>query len=83
MEQQNRRGRKGYEKDERKRLIKMSTRAYDNDPRIKAELKREAEEKAAAKQAKKDAQASKYREKERLLKVEDDNKQAVIDAKKA
>lgn len=33
----------------------MSTRAYDFDPRIKAELKREAEEKAAAKQAKKDA----------------------------
>jgi len=83
MEQQNRRGRKGYEKDERKRLIKMSTRAYDNDPRIKAELKREAEEKAALKQAKKDALASKYREKERLLKVEDDNKQALLDAKKA
>ena len=36
MEQQNRRGRKGYEKDERKRLIKMSTRCYDFDPRIQA-----------------------------------------------
>jgi len=60
MEQQNKRGRKTYEKDERKRLIKMSTRAYDNDPRIKAELKREDEAKAAAKQAKKDSQAQKW-----------------------
>ena len=35
----------------------MSTRAYDFDPRIKAANKREAEEKAAIKQAKKDAKA--------------------------
>ena len=60
MEQQNRRGRKGYEKDERKRLVKMSTRAYDFDPRIRKELEREKEEKAAAKQAKKDAKAKKW-----------------------
>jgi len=60
MEQQNKRGRKGYEKDERKILIKMSTRAWDFDPRIKIELAREKLEKAAIKQAKKDAHKLKY-----------------------
>ena len=38
----------------------MSQRAYDNDPRVQAELKREEEEKAAAKQAKKEANAAKW-----------------------
>ncbi len=67
MEQQNRRGRKGYEKDERKRLIKMSTRCYDHDPRIQAQNKKEAEEKQAVKQAKKDAKAAVWAEKNAKL----------------
>jgi len=49
MQTQNKRGRKKYEKAERKRLLKMSTRAYDNDPRIQREVKREEDAKAAAK----------------------------------
>ena len=40
----------------------MSERAYYNDPRIKAELAREAAAKEAAKQAKKEAKASYYRD---------------------
>ena len=60
MQNENKRGRKKYEKAERKRLLKMSTRAYDNDPRIQAELVREEQAKAAAKQAKKDANAAKW-----------------------
>jgi len=49
MQNENRRGRKKYEKAERKRLILLATRAYENDPRIKAEKEKEAAAKAAAK----------------------------------
>jgi hypothetical protein len=38
----------------------MSTRAYENDPRIKRELVREEEEKLAAKEAKKIRNALKH-----------------------
>lgn len=49
MQNENKRGRKKYEKAERKRIILMSTRSYDNDPRITAEKEKEAAEKSAAK----------------------------------
>lgn len=42
MQNENKRGRKKYEKAERKRIILLSTRAYENDPRIAAEKEREA-----------------------------------------
>ena len=48
----------------------MSTRAYDFDPRVKAELIKEAEQKAAAKQAKKDAKAKVWEDKEAKEKEE-------------
>lgn len=38
MEQENKRARKKYETEERKRLFTLFERAYDNDPRIRAEL---------------------------------------------
>ena len=84
MQTQNKRGRKKYEKAERKRLIKMSTRAYDNDPRIQKEAKRAEEEKAAAKQAKKDANAIKWAKINGAKAAEEDAKlQKVEDEKKA
>ena len=49
MQNENKRGRKKYEKAERKRIIVMSTRAYDTDPRIAAEKEKEAAAKSAAK----------------------------------
>lgn len=60
MQTQNKQGRKKYIKAERKRLLKMSTRAYENDPRIKKEILREEEEKAALKQAKKERNEAKH-----------------------
>jgi DnaJ family protein C protein 2 len=60
MQNENKRGRKKYEKAERKRIILMGTRAYDNDPRIRAEKLRETEAKAAAKQARKEATEAKW-----------------------
>jgi len=54
MEKQNRSGRKKYEKEERKRLIKLTDRAYKLDPRIRAEEAREAAAKEAGKKAKKE-----------------------------
>jgi hypothetical protein len=35
MEQENKKERSKYEKKERKRLIKLTEMAYNNDPRIK------------------------------------------------
>ena len=45
MEAENKRCRKEHVNAERKRLIKLTEAAYDNDPRIKAELKAIEEEK--------------------------------------
>jgi len=55
MESQNKKERKKYEKEERKRLIDLVNIAYDNDPRIKAKAERDAVAKDLVKQAKKDA----------------------------
>ena len=64
MESQNKKLSEKYVKKERKRLIRLADLAYDNDPRIKAQLAKEAAAKEAAKQAKKEAKASYYREME-------------------
>jgi len=60
MQGENKRGRKKYEKAERKRIILLSTRAYENDPRVAAEKARETEAKAAAKGARKAATEAKW-----------------------
>jgi len=60
MQNENKRGRKKYEKAERKRIILLSTRAYENDPRVAAEKARETEAKAAAKGARKAATEAKW-----------------------
>ena len=53
MEKQNQKLREKYEKAERKRLFNLTNTAYDNDPRIKAMLAKEEEERQAIKRAKK------------------------------
>jgi hypothetical protein len=52
MENENRRARKEYVNAERKRLIKLTETAYNNDPRIQKELKAQEEERQRQKQAK-------------------------------
>ena len=54
MEKQNSKGRKVYEKDERKRLFSLVNLAYENDPRIKDQAAVEEAERLAVKKAKKD-----------------------------
>jgi hypothetical protein len=54
MEKQNRNERKKHDKEERKRLITLTDRAYKLDPRIRLEDGKEAAAKEAAKKAKKD-----------------------------
>lgn len=53
MEKENSKLTKEYEKKERKRLFDLSNRAYESDPRVKAEVEKEEAVKLAAKQAKK------------------------------
>ena len=60
------------EKAERKRLFDLSNRAYDWDPRIKAEVEKEEAAKLAAKMAKKEAKAEKAREIEEINKAYED-----------
>ena len=62
MEKQNRNERRKHEKEERKRLIDFTDLAYKLDPRIRAELAKEAAAKEAAKKAKKEAKVNYYRE---------------------
>jgi hypothetical protein len=50
MEAENRRRRKEYVNAERKRLIKLTEFAYNNDPRIQRELREVEEAKQRAKQ---------------------------------
>jgi hypothetical protein len=54
MEKQNKKVREVYDKEERKRIMDLVDRAYNNDPRIRAERAREQAEKDAAKLAKKE-----------------------------
>jgi DnaJ family protein C protein 2 len=87
MQNENKRGRKKYEKAERKRIILMGTRAYENDPRIRAEKDKETQAKEAAKQARKqelEAKWAKVNDEKRL--VEDtaaDGKAKAAEDKKA
>jgi hypothetical protein len=67
MEAENRRRRKEYVNAERKRLIKLTETAYNNDPRIQAELKLLEEEKQRKKQEKWEF---KQREKQAELEIE-------------
>ena len=62
--------RKKHEKEERKRLINLSNRSYNADPRIKAALILEEQEKEAIKKAKKDVKAKAAREKEEKERLE-------------
>lgn len=62
MEQQNKKLRDKYVKQERKRIIDLTDRAYKFDPRIKAQVARQEAEKEAIKRAKKEAKEKKYRE---------------------
>jgi hypothetical protein len=55
MESQNKKERKKYEKEERKRLFELVNIAYTNDPRIKEAAAKELAAKDLIKQAKKDA----------------------------
>jgi hypothetical protein len=59
MEKENKKLREKYEKAERKRLFDLANRAYDWDPRVKAEVEKEEAAKLAAKLAKKEAKAMK------------------------
>ena len=70
MEQQNKRERKKHDKEERKRLINLSNRSYNADPRIKAALLLEEAEKEASKRAKKDIKAKVAREKDEKERLE-------------
>lgn len=54
MENENKKGRKKYEKAERRRLGKLYEMAYNNDPRIQKELKEIEEEKQRIKQEQRD-----------------------------
>jgi len=60
MEQQNIKGRKGYQKEERKRLMKLYSQAYERDPRVKAQLAKEKAEIENAKNAKKLAKQQRW-----------------------
>ena len=64
MEKQNRKCREKYEKEERKRLMKLVDLAWNADPRIKAMREAEAAAKRAAKEAKKDAKIKQAIERE-------------------
>lgn len=54
MENQNKKCRAKYEKDERKRIFNMTETAYSNDPRIKRQKEAEEAERQAIKAAKKE-----------------------------
>jgi len=60
MESQNAKEHKKYAKEERKRLMKLYSEAYERDPRIKAEIARENAEKEAAKNQKKLAKQQRW-----------------------
>ena len=64
MEKQNAKCREKYDKEERKRLMKLVDTAYNNDPRIKAMREAEAAAKKAAKDAKKEAKIKQAIERE-------------------
>ena len=83
MEQQNKRGRKKYEKEERKRIFDLANRAYACDPRIKAEIAREEAEKEAIKQAKKEAKAAIAKEREEKERKEQEEIQRKKDEEEA
>ena len=83
MEQENRRCRAKYDKAERKRILLLVERAYENDPRIRkereeieAEKQRKREEhiarKLAAKQVIEDAKNKRRAEEEAIAKAKED-----------
>jgi len=63
-----------YVKKERKRLINLADRAYNNDPRIKVELAKEAAAKEEKKQAKKEAKANYKKEMEEKFRIQEEAK---------
>ena len=93
MEQENKRARKEYVNAERKRIIKLTETAYNNDPRIQKELKeieeakqRKKQEKWEFKQREKQAELDRERQyqEEKLAaeKAEQERIKAEEDAKK-
>ena len=65
MEKENKKLREKYEKAERKRLFDLSNRAYELDPRVKAEV--EKEDAILAEKAKDKDAAKLYRETVKIL----------------
>ena len=74
MEKENKKEREKHSKLERKRLIKMAETCYELDPRIQAIIRKEKEEKEAAKKSKQDVKQKKHREAEEKKKAEADAK---------
>ena len=74
MEKQNKKGREVYEKEERKRLMDLVDRAYNNDPRIREERAREQALKDAVKLAKKEQKSKAAKELEEQKKLKEVNK---------
>lgn len=72
MQNENKRIRAKYDKEERIRLIKMTETCYQNDPRIMLELAALEEEKQKVKQAKKDFKAAQAYEKDRVQREADE-----------
>ena len=81
MEQENRRGRKKYEVAERKRLFTLFERAYDNDPRIQAELAEIEAEKLRKKQENQEKKKQAKQAKLDIVKAQEDKKKAAEQAK--
>ena len=81
MEQENRRLRKKYEVAERKRLFTLFERAYDNDPRIQAELAEIEAEKLRKKQENQEKKKQAKQAKLDIVKAQEDKKKAAEQAK--
>lgn len=68
MENENKKERSKYDKEERKRLIKLAETAYNNDPRIKKLIAEEEAEKQRKKDAKREFKANEHRQRELMEK---------------
>ena len=83
MEKENRKCRAEHEKNERKRLIRLAERAYNNDPRIRAENEKIEAEKQKIKDAKKDFRTKQFQAKDAIKNQLAAEKKAAEDEKAA
>ena len=74
MDQQNKRARSEYEREERKRVYELVTRSYKHDPRIREEQEKEKARKLAAKKQKKANKVNYYKELEEKRKLLEDQR---------